>query len=397
MKSLKIALYSLVIALSATWGYLAFKSPPKAQLEANNNDLIGNSAFTAPSFFKISSSSLTLITSTRDFYIGGGTASSSSNVVFTVDPINDIVSVPSTASFDFYGEIRPDGLTCSNGQILKRTGANDWDCAADASGSVSSNSLDFDEFVDSMTLDADLTINTPSSRKIGIGAAPSTKFEVQGTASASYLLTGNTLQVGGYASAAYSRFGTATTGHSNYITGTNDLLVSGDLEVDASVSIAGVASISGNFFLTGITTLSGAGNALCLNGTNVVQDDSPVTACSGASSILVKEQIESLHQAQNLQDILKMRPVSYRFKKSYKPNDQTTHLGLIAEEVAEIDKLLIEKDGNLQGVKYVEIVPKLIAAIQEQQRQIDELKNNPRVVEGGFWGKIWEFVKSLIS
>ena len=233
---------------------------------------------------------------------------------------------------------------------------------------------------------------------VGVGvASPSTKFEVQGTASASYLLTGNTLQVGGYASAAYSRFGTATTGHSNYITGTNDLLVSGDLEVDASVSIAGVASISGNFFLTGITTLSGAGNALCLNGTNVVQDDSPVTACSGASSILVKEQIESLHQAQNLQDILKMRPVSYRFKKSYKPNDQTTHLGLIAEEVAEIDKLLIEKDGNLQGVKYVEIVPKLIAAIQEQQRQIDELKNNPRVVEGGFWGKIWEFVKSLIS
>ena len=233
---------------------------------------------------------------------------------------------------------------------------------------------------------------------VGVGvASPSTKFEVQGTASASYLLTGNTLQVGGYASVAYSRFGTATTTHTTYMTAANDVLVSGDLEVKASVSILGVASASSDLYLSGIQTLSGAGNALCLNGSKVVQDDSPVTACSGASSILVKEQVESLHQAQNLQDILKMRPVSYRFKKSYKPNDQTTHLGLIAEEVAEIDKLLIEKDGNLQGVKYVEIVPKLIAAIQEQQKQIDELRNNPRVVEGGFWGKIWEFVKSLIK
>src|SRR3989344_2016610 len=39
---------------------------------------------------------------------------------------------------------------------------------------------------------------------IGIGtSAPTTKLEVQGTASASYLLTGNTLQVGGYASVGY--------------------------------------------------------------------------------------------------------------------------------------------------------------------------------------------------
>lgn len=278
MKSLKIALYSLVIALSATWGYLAFKSPPKAQLEANNNDLIGNSAFTAPSFFKISSSSLTLITSTRDFYIGGGTASSSSNVVFTVDPINDIVSVPSTASFDFYGEIRPDGLTCSNGQILKRTGANDWDCAADASGSVSSNSLDFDEFVDSMTLDADLTINTPSSRKIGIGAAPSTKFEVQGTASASYFLTGNTLQVGGFSSAAYSRFGTDVTTNSNYISTTNDVLVSGDLQVIGTGSF-NYASTSLGYFGGGLTDCDGGTSKLLWSDTGLfscgTDDDVP--------------------------------------------------------------------------------------------------------------------------
>src|SRR3990167_7946273 len=36
-----------------------------------------------------------------------------------------------TGNLFFDGELLPDGATCSNGQILKRTGANDWDCAAD--------------------------------------------------------------------------------------------------------------------------------------------------------------------------------------------------------------------------------------------------------------------------
>lgn len=84
---------------------------------------------------------------------------------------------------------------------------------------------------------------------VGVGAAPQTTFEVQGTASASYLLTGNTLQAGGNASAAYNRFGTSATGHSNYISSSNDVLISGDLEVRATASFGSVASVSGMFYL----------------------------------------------------------------------------------------------------------------------------------------------------
>ena len=122
-----------------------------------------------------------------------------------------------------------------------------------ASSGASSNSLDFDEFVDSMTLDANLTINRGASNYfIGLGAAPSTVFEVQGTASASYLLTGNTLQVGGFASVAYNRFGisTLTTNPAgNWITTTNDVLVSGDLYGVGSLAFAGPASISNALFV----------------------------------------------------------------------------------------------------------------------------------------------------
>lgn len=34
----------------------------------------------------------------------------------------------------FHDEIKPDGDTCANGEILKKTGADDWDCAADNAG-----------------------------------------------------------------------------------------------------------------------------------------------------------------------------------------------------------------------------------------------------------------------
>ena len=94
-----------------------------------------------------------------------------------------------------------------------------------------------------------LVVDT-SNNRVGVGATPGTTFEVQGTASASYFFTQNTIQVGGAAaSAAYSRFGTSVTGHSNYISTTNDLLISGDLEVRATASFGSVASVSGVFYL----------------------------------------------------------------------------------------------------------------------------------------------------
>jgi hypothetical protein len=86
---------------------------------------------------------------------------------------------------------------------------------------------------------------------VGIGTTTPTSLltvqgrgEFQGTASASYLLTGNTLQVGGYASVAYSRFGTVATTHSGAITTTNDVLINGDLEVDGSAYFDGTVNFS---------------------------------------------------------------------------------------------------------------------------------------------------------
>ena len=72
--------------------------------------------------------------------------------------------------------------------------------------------------------------------------------EFQGTASGSYGLFGG-LQVAGFSSASYSRFGTATTGHS--LSAAQDLLISGLLEVDGNAFLDGKASVSGNFQTSG--------------------------------------------------------------------------------------------------------------------------------------------------
>ncbi|MCC6934683.1 MAG: hypothetical protein IT406_03305, partial [Candidatus Yanofskybacteria bacterium] len=119
--------------------------------------------------------------------------------------------------------------------------------------------------------DANLLYVNGSSR-IGVGTnAPLTKLEVQGTASASHLLTIGGLQVGNGASVAYSRFGSATTGHS--LSAANDVLISGRLETDglaffdagASVSVgiesSGFASAS-QMFGAGLTTCTGTFNVL---------------------------------------------------------------------------------------------------------------------------------------
>ena len=88
--------------------------------------------------------------------------------------------------------------------------------------------------------------------RVAIGGAPSTVFEVQGTASASYFFTTNTLQAGGTfaaASVAYSRFGIDTTGHS--LAAADDLLISGLVEFNDNVFFDAKASVSGNFQTAG--------------------------------------------------------------------------------------------------------------------------------------------------
>jgi hypothetical protein len=67
--------------------------------------------------------------------------------------------------------------------------------------------------------------------------------------------------------------------------------------------------------------------------------------------------------------VTRLRPVSFLWKGSGRED-----LGLVAEEVAEVEPLLVTRNerGEVEGVKYDRVGVVLINAVREQQEQLTE-------------------------
>jgi hypothetical protein len=90
------------------------------------------------------------------------------------------------------------------------------------------------------------------------------------------------------------------------------------------------------------------------------------------SDIRMKSNIHVLEYG--IESIMKLEPVSYTWKDG---TDTNRKLGLIAQDVEEVIAEVVDKgDDPAQtlGINYSELVPVLIKGMQEQQKQIDELK-----------------------
>ena len=87
------------------------------------------------------------------------------------------------------------------------------------------------------------------------------------------------------------------------------------------------------------------------------------------SSLRYKKNINAFAGGLNL--INRLRPVSFDWK-----TNNMHDFGLVAEEVAEVEPLLVthNKHGLIEGVKYERLGVVLINAIKEQQAQIEELR-----------------------
>ncbi len=94
--------------------------------------------------------------------------------------------------------------------------------------------------------------------------------------------------------------------------------------------------------------------------------------CSGvdeSSSRELKAEIKELGDQQkvSLMDaVLRMKPITYRLKKSVAPENQRTQIGFVAEDMPK----LVSPDGK--AVAYSRLSAYAIAAIQVQQAQLDE-------------------------
>jgi hypothetical protein len=94
--------------------------------------------------------------------------------------------------------------------------------------------------------------------------------------------------------------------------------------------------------------------------------------------------------ASSLDKVMRMRPVSYRWID----DDGHTHLGFIAQEMENIVPEVVrtprtthDQEGNVQeshyAMVYAELIPVLTQAIQEQQKMIEELKEEIRLLKEG--------------
>ncbi|MES1220678.1 MAG: tail fiber domain-containing protein, partial [Bacteroidota bacterium] len=88
------------------------------------------------------------------------------------------------------------------------------------------------------------------------------------------------------------------------------------------------------------------------------------------SDMRLKTNIHSLNYG--LREVMNMRPVSYNWKD--KPNSNHK-IGLIAQEVRSLVPEVVIGDESKEnlGMNYAELVPVLVKAIQEQQKQIETM------------------------
>ena len=144
---------------------------------------------------------------------------------------------------------------------------------------------------------------------------------------------------------------------------------------DASGSICEVKNTgnpaSNRDFIRFFNSSDGEAGSIEHNGTSSV-------AYNTSSDYRLKENIEPL--ANGLQRLLQLNPVQFDWK-----SDKTSSEGFIAHEVQEIfsDAISGEKDGEqTQGMDYGRITPLLVKAIQEQQEQIEGLKQEIQNLKG---------------
>jgi hypothetical protein len=129
------------------------------------------------------------------------------------------------------------------------------------------------------------------------------------------------------------------------------------------------------FLTTGTAAASPFNNTTASVANTVVFSDGGLGK-STASSKRFKENINEW-DGNGLDTILALKPKTFTYKADYYKHPDVVMLGLIAEEVAEVSPYLAEyenedRTGQVENVRYANIVVPLIAAIQELNERLNK-------------------------
>lgn len=238
-----------------------------------------------------------------------------------------------------------------------------------------------------------LLSNTAGSFNVAIGNS-TLVFNTTGisnTASGTTALkqntTGNNNTADGNAALYYN-----TTGGSNiavgFGAGLNITTTSNNIDIgnpgtatDSGAIRIGTAGTQTTAFIAGIYGVTtSASNAV------PVLIDSNGNLGTISSSRRYKEDIQDMGDASS--GLMRLRPVTFRYKKPYNDGSQPIQYGLIAEEVAEVYPDLVARsaDGQIETVKYQVLDPMLLNELQKQKEQIRSLEERLAKLEAGLAG-----------
>lgn len=129
----------------------------------------------------------------------------------------------------------------------------------------------------------------------------------------------------------------------------------------------GVQGLQTSFIVAGVSgTTTGVADALPV----VIDSNGQLGTIS--SSQRFKEDIQDMGDASS--DLLRLRPVTFRYKQAYKDGSKPIDYGLIAEEVADVypDLVVRNKDGEIQTVQYQKLTPMLLNEVQKLHADLDQ-------------------------
>lgn len=103
---------------------------------------------------------------------------------------------------------------------------------------------------------------------------------------------------------------------------------------------------------------------------------------------------ESINDMEEVGWLYKLRPVNFKYISD---PDKVKQYGLIAEEVELVNKKFVfYKDGLAEGVNYSDLVAPMLKAIQDQKKEIEELKASVQILksENSEWKLNFEHLKA---
>ncbi len=124
----------------------------------------------------------------------------------------------------------------------------------------------------------------------------------------------------------------------------------------------GEEGVQTDAFVAGISANVVAGSPVLVNGSSELG--------VAASSLRFKHAVRDMGDSSGM--LMSLRPVTFRYREEYVGPDDTTHFGLVAEEVAKVapDLVHFDDEGRPFSVRYEFLAPLLLNEVQKQQRTL---------------------------